>query len=186
MDKLKLNTHYFILTGAMGAGKSTILNEFRKLGLTTVDEPAREIIAEQREIDGDGIYERSPNLFYNLMLSRAIYQYKQYQNIPNKVIWDRGIADNIIHAKLSNINAQAAENAAKIYRYNSTVFYFPAWEEIYTNDEERKMSFLEAKLFGERLKEVYIELGYTIIDVPFGALEIRAKYILNKIADQSV
>ena len=46
--------NYFILTGAMGAGKSTILKKLRKLGLPCIDEPARQILAEQRAISGLG------------------------------------------------------------------------------------------------------------------------------------
>jgi predicted ATPase len=44
------NNNFFILTGAMGAGKSTVLKELRKLKLTCVDEPARQLLAEQRDI----------------------------------------------------------------------------------------------------------------------------------------
>ena len=53
-----LNTQqYYILTGAMGAGKSTVLGELKNKGLTCVAEPAREILAEQRTIDGAGVPE---------------------------------------------------------------------------------------------------------------------------------
>ena len=69
--------NYFVLTGAMGAGKSTILEELATLKFMCVEEPARPIIAEQRNIDGDGIYERNPRLFTELMLSRMMFQFQQ-------------------------------------------------------------------------------------------------------------
>jgi len=50
MKNLKVNQHYYVLTGAMGAGKSTLLKQLRDLGYATIDEPAREIIAQQREL----------------------------------------------------------------------------------------------------------------------------------------
>jgi len=99
----------------------------------------------------------------------------------NKIIWDRSVVDNIAYAKLFNLNTKAAENAAKIYRYNSKVFFLPAWESIYINDEERKMSFSDAKLFGENVKALYIQLGYTLIEVPCQNPSMRAKFIIDKL-----
>ena len=50
-------SNLFILTGAPGSGKTTILdrlgNEFR-----CVNEPAREILAEQRATGGSGMWDQ--------------------------------------------------------------------------------------------------------------------------------
>lgn len=181
MYKSEVITEYFILTGAMGAGKSTILEQLTKFGIATINEPAREIIAEQRAIDGDGIYDRDPRLFYNLMLSRAIFQWKLHKETSAPIIWDRGIADNIVYAKLFSENPAAAENASKVFRYNQDVFFLNAWEEIYKNDEERKMSFLDAKSFGDQVKDTYIALGYNIIEVPFDDAQARVQYIVDRL-----
>jgi len=169
----------------MGAGKSTVLKELNRLGYKTINEPAREIIAEQRSIDGEGIYDRDPRLFCQLMLSRALFEYKQNEVTSDVVIFDRGIPDNIIYMKLGDFNSQSAENASQLYRYNQKVFFLPGWEEIYTTDEDRKMSFSDANVFGERVKEVYIKLGYTVVEVPFGTPEERAQFILNEISIQN-
>lgn len=42
--------NYFILTGAMGSGKSTILAKLAEAGVHCVPEPTRAILAEQRLI----------------------------------------------------------------------------------------------------------------------------------------
>jgi predicted ATPase len=47
----------FVVTGAPGSGKTPILRELVRLGFLGVNEPAREILAEQRAIGGDGIYD---------------------------------------------------------------------------------------------------------------------------------
>lgn len=179
MNKKTVNRQYFILTGAMGSGKSTLLRALHNLGYQTIKEPAREIIAEQREIDGEGLYDRDPRLFYYLMLSRAISQYKQNNGSSYPIIWDRGITDNIAYGQLFNLNIHSAQNAAKIYRSNDTVFFLPAWEEIYTNDVERKMSYLDAKRFGEMVRKAYETLGYQLIDIPFDTPEKRAQFVLD-------
>jgi len=174
-----MNKNHYILTGAIGAGKTTVLKALNKLGYLTIPEPAREIIAEQREIDGEGVYDRDPKLFYYLMLSRAIFQYQQSLNASTPIIFDRGIADNIAYGKLFNLDTLAAENAAKLYRYHTKVFFLPAWEAIYTTDNDRQLSFEEAKHFGEQLKQIYLELDYDLIEVPCIKPHLRADFITN-------
>ena len=48
-----------------------------RLGFLGVDEPAREILAEQRAIGGCGVADKDPQLFCDLMLERAITDYQR-------------------------------------------------------------------------------------------------------------
>ena len=50
--------------------KTPILRELVRLGFLGVDEPAREILAEQRAVGGNGVYDKDPQLFCDLMLER--------------------------------------------------------------------------------------------------------------------
>ncbi|WP_133128623.1 AAA family ATPase [Legionella nagasakiensis] len=174
-------SNYFILTGAMGAGKSTILKELRKFGLLCVDEPARQILAEQRAIEGRGVPEHDPKLFTDLLLSRSIYQFKQMENRQGIVIYDRGIPDNICYAGLFDLDSHSSTKAAYQYQYDKHVFFLPAWEEIYENDDERKMTYSQAKLFGDEVRKVYEDLSYNIIEVPLLPPYERAEFIVNTI-----
>lgn len=171
--------NYFILTGATGAGKSTIVKELRKLGITCIDEPARQILAEQRSIQGAGVPDKDQTLFTNLMLSRSIYQYKQMQDHKGPIIFDRGIPDNIGYAQLFNLNTRVTLNASREFRYHKIVFFLPGWKDIYENDDERKMSFEQANQFGHDIKKIYEELGYNIVDIPFSTPLSRAEFIFN-------
>jgi predicted ATPase len=173
--------NYFILTGAMGAGKSTILNKLRELGLSCIDEPARQILAEQRNIQGDGLPEKNAKLFTDLLLSRSIHQFQQMQNNQGIVIFDRGIPDNIGYVNLFGLNNQVSNKAGQQYRYNQCVFFLPAWKEIYENDDERKMTFDEASQFGHDIKKTYESLGYQVTDVPIGSPPSRSEFIFNAI-----
>jgi predicted ATPase len=174
-------TRNIILTGAMGSGKSTVLKLLKAEGLTVVEEPAREILAEQRSIGDEGVPEKNPKLFTQLLLSRAIYQYKQMQNTADTVIYDRGIPDNIAYANLFKLTYLPAYQAAKLYPYDSTVFFFPAWKEIYTTDDERKISFEAAKEFGDEVKRIYQKYDYKLIEVPCISASERARFIMNHI-----
>lgn len=170
---------YFILTGAMGAGKSTLLKILQDKQISTIPEPAREIIAQQRAIEGEGIYDRDPKLFHHLMLSRSIFQYQQYQSYSRSVIFDRGIADNIGYARLFGLDDTPAMNAAKLYRYHDQVFFLKGWKEIYQTDEDRLMPFEQAHQFGEMVKKIYEDLGYEILEVPLLSPEKRVDFIMK-------
>lgn len=174
-------TRNIIITGAMGSGKSTVLKLLKAEGFIVIEEPARQILAEQRSIEDDGVPEQNPKLFTQLLLSRAIYQYKQMQNTHDTVIYDRGIPDNIAYAQLFKFNYLPAHHAAKLYRYDSSVFIFPAWKEIYTTDDERIMSFEAAKAFGDDVRKIYQKYGYNLIDVPCISPEGRLEFIKERI-----
>ena len=63
-----IKNNFFILSGAMGSGKSTILNLLKDRNVNCVTEPARLIIEEQRSINGIGVYEKNPELFLTISL----------------------------------------------------------------------------------------------------------------------
>ncbi|MEO8665046.1 MAG: AAA family ATPase [Ignavibacteria bacterium] len=178
--------NYIILTGAMGAGKSTVIKKLRELNVSCVDEPARQILEEQRLIKGNGVPEADPELFIELMLSRTTYQYKSLARNSGMVFFDRGMPDFIGYADLSNVNNKIYYNASKEYRFNKHVFLFSGWESIYTTDEERKMNFDLANEFGKKIKLIYENCGYITIDVPFGETADRIEFILNKIKDYKI
>src|SRR5689334_11141039 len=129
---------FIVLTGAFGSGKSTILQYLRTLGFQGLAEAAGQILAEQSSIDGDGVPEKDPRLFVELMLSRMMGEYHRLQTPDAPVFFDRGIPDMLGYASLFGFDYTPGQNAARLYRYNPRVFFAPAWEQIYTTDEERK------------------------------------------------
>ena len=174
--------NFYILTGAMGAGKSTLINQLRQVHqINCVEEPAREILKEQRTIHGEGTPETDPSLFSKLMLSRSIGRYYDHYDLQEITIFDRGIPDNIAYFNFFKINYQAAIKASLEYRYSPTVFFLEGWHEIYSTDDERKMTFQEAYQFGQEIKKIYLELNYQIKKVPFDSPMNRAKWILENI-----
>ncbi|MEM7033932.1 MAG: AAA family ATPase, partial [Chloroflexota bacterium] len=170
-----------ILTGAPGSGKTTLLNALRQKGVRCIDEPARQILAEQRQIGGDGIPETNPGLFIELMLSRTTKAFCDIDISNELVIFDRGIADNIAYAKLFDLSLNHGWRAARLYRFNPLVFFTPNWPEIYKTDDERKMSFALAASMGDNLREIYANLDYDVQDLPLCSVEERVDYLLEAV-----
>jgi predicted ATPase len=171
-------TNYVVLTGAMGGGKSTLLREISNAGIRCVAEPAREILAEQR---AEGALEHNPERFCQRMLARSIENYNQAMSTPDVQVFDRGIPDMIAYAELSSIDATSFYEASDQYRYNPRVFFFAGWEAIYTTDSERRMSFEQARMFGERARFIYQQMGYQIVNVPLQSIEERTHFILERV-----
>ena len=161
----------------MGAGKSTLLTKLIELGYTCVAEPAREILAEQRKIGGNGVPEIDPQLFIDLMLKKTIAQYEKYSKSDNIVSFDRAMPDFTSYADLLGVNNEKYINASNEYRFNANVFMFNGWREIYVNDDERKMSYELAEKFGRDVKKIYTDSGYIIHDVPNISVNERVKFI---------
>ena len=65
--KEMIKTNYFVMTGAMGAGKSAVLDALAAMDFRCIVEPARVVLKEQRQHGGMGVPEKDPALFNMLM-----------------------------------------------------------------------------------------------------------------------
>ena len=133
----------FILTGAPGTGKTALL---RQVGshIRAVDEPAREILAEQRATDGDGTPDRDPARFVELLLQRSIGKHRAAVAARGPALFDRGVPDCIAYAQLLGVDPAPSPAAAATYRYHDHVCLLEPWEEIYTTDE-RTMTYGDSR-----------------------------------------
>jgi predicted ATPase len=175
-------TGLLVITGPPGSGKTPIVDELGASGFTGVAEPAREVIAEQRALGGDGVWDRNPQLFLTLMLSRAVADFRRMSGAPGPVFFDRGIPDLIGYAELFGLDTSDAAKAAAAHRYHDPVFVLPSWPEIYVTDSERRMTFEAAEAFGDRVRRIYVELGYSVVEVPRDTVVARARFLLDALA----
>jgi predicted ATPase len=168
----------FILTGAPGSGKTTILDNIGS-DIRCVGEPAREILEEQRASDGAGTPDRDPSMFVELLLRRSIDKHEAAQRGEGSVMFDRGLPDCVAYAALMGTDPTPSVRASEQYRYHSEVLVLEPWEEIYTVDDERTMSFADTFAFHEALIDAYERVRYTLVEVPRGTVESRASFVRN-------
>lgn len=166
----------YILTGAPGSGKTTILRSLHET-IRHVPEPAREILAEQRSANGRGTPDQDAALFLDLLLRRSIEKYDLAQTSDHPLLYDRGVPDCVGYAVRLGVDPAPAILAAAKYRYHPEVLVLEPWEAIYTTDDERRMSFADSVAFHENLLDGYRSAGYTLVPVPQGTVESRAVFI---------
>ena len=175
------SSNLFILTGAPGTGKTAILrrlgNEFR-----CVDEPAREILAEQRATGGSGTWDQDPSLFVHLLLQRSIEKYAMARRSEETVVFDRAIPDCVVYAVLAGSDPTPSLKAVDVHRYQPHVLFLEPWSDIYETDEERIMSFDDTVSFSQTLRDVYERSGYTLVEVPRDSIGGRATFVRMSIA----
>jgi predicted ATPase len=166
----------YIITGAPGSGKTAILDNVGP-EIHCMGEPAREILAEQRRTGGAGTHDRDTSLFVHLLLRRSIDKHETAQRWEGSVLFDRGVPDCIAYAALMGIDPTPSILASEAYRYHGEVLLLEPWEEIYTVDEERTMSFADTVPFQSAIVDAYERAGYDLVDVPRGSLENRVGFV---------
>lgn len=169
-----------VVTGGPGMGKTSIINSLKKRGFETVAECGRDIIQQQIKSGGDKLPWMDRAAFADEMFKQSLADYEKWMNSREPVFFDRGIPDVIGYLKLCQLPVpDLILRAAEVCRYSTKVFITPPWEEIFTQDEERKQSFQEAIETYDVMVEVYSSLGYEIIVIPKTTVSDRSDFILT-------
>lgn len=166
----------YVLTGAPGSGKTAILDrlsaEFR-----CVDEPAREVLAEQRASGGRGTWDQDPSLFVHLLLERSIEKYESARGSGETIIFDRG-TPRLRRVRDPGRDGSCPEPDGRRCPPVSVTRALPrAVESHHATDDERIMSFEDTISFSESLRDVYERSGYTLVPVPPAQIDDRAAFV---------
>jgi len=171
-----------VITGGPGTGKSSLINELIQQNYYRMSEISRKVIVDAKKKGIDQLFLTEPLLFSELLLEGREQQYINAGNENASVVFfDRGIPD--IHAYMNYIGVDYPDFYKKKslkYKYTS-VFMTPPWQEIYHSDEERYESFEQSLAIHNHLNKTYLELGYSILNVPIGSIKERVKFVLNSL-----
>lgn len=172
----KLN--WYVLTGGPSSGKSSVLQELKKLGYIVYLEAARVLI--DKEIAKGKILKeirKDEGKFQKKILKIKI---KTEKVAPKDkiVFFDRAIPDSIAYYQTCGLNPKDVLKFCKrkIYRKIFFLEQLPL-----KNDYARIEDSKTIKKLNSLLKKSYEDLGYKIIKIPIASIQERIKKILAEI-----
>jgi len=174
---------FHVITGGPGSGKSTLLEALASRGLATTEEAGRAIIRAETAAGGKALPWADRSAFADAMLDFEIRTHLNARHRSGPVFFDRGVPDVAGYLTLSDLPIpDFVEKACIRYRYAPTVFIAPPWPEIYATDTERRQDLAEAIRTFEAMVATYSRLGYRLVELPRVPVDVRADFVLDRIA----
>ena len=175
--RMKGGPKKYILTGGPGTGKSSIILALEQMGEYTIREAAEDYI-KYKQASGQPEPWTEPD-FQDRILDLQMQREERIHPKAERVFIDRGLADGAAYAEeglgtYERIMAEAGkEKYEKIFIIEN--LGFTEKTEVRREDQE------EAIRIGEKLEQIYKDLGYKPIRIPAGPVKERMKRILAEI-----
>tara|TARA_Y100001935_G_scaffold211892_1_gene182282 strand:- start:474 stop:1013 length:540 start_codon:yes stop_codon:yes gene_type:complete len=170
-----------VLAGGPSTGKTSVLNELKKLGFVCYDEAARDILSDYSSKGSS--FKLDPIKISREILSKRDNDYNDSLRISCKndiIFYDRGVHEITAYLRFINQSNDYWEELLKNYKYD-VVFIFPSWKEIYTKDDNRIEEYEEAMKISPFIYQIYDESSILSIEVPNISVKERVEFILNNI-----
>jgi len=169
--------NFFVFTGGGGTGKTALIRHLQAMGELVVEENIRAVIREQVAANGSAVPWIDAAACSYLTTERDIADFDRLGCDTRRVFFDRGLTDMFG----ANGVAPSPEltTAIQTRRYNSRVFVFPPWREIYAVDAERREDWSRMEAVFEDITRTLPELGYEPVVVPKSDLAGRAAFVLD-------
>lgn len=173
----------FVITGASGGGKSTLIGALAQLGHATQPEIGRRIVREQLACGGTALPWADRRAFRDAILEHSLAAYDAWVSHAEPVFFDRSFAEALGYGALIGDPPTAAMwAAARARAFAQPVFVCQLWPEIFATDAERRhdLAFAEADL--NATLDAYRALDCLLVDVPRAPVEQRAAFVLATVA----
>ena len=170
-----------VLAGGPSTGKTSVLNELKKLGFVCYDEAARDILSDYSSKGSS--FKLDPIKISREILWKRDNNYNDASRISCKndiIFYDRGVHEITAYLRFVNQSNDYWEELLKNYKYDM-VFIFPSWKEIYTKDDNRIEEYEEAMKISPFIYQIYDESSILSIEVPNISVKERVEFILNNI-----
>jgi predicted ATPase len=161
----------FVLTGAPGAGKTTIAEALKLRGYAVVDEAATHVIGTVPGIEQDT--PRFLRTVLQLQIDREDAQHQPVQVLDRSPICTLALAEYLGARPAGELRAAAERHS----QYQRRVFFVRLLDFIVPT-QARRIGLEDARRFERIHADVYRRLGYELVEVPPGPLETRIEQVI--------
>jgi predicted ATPase len=166
-----------VISGCSGGGKSTLLTELGRRGYSTVEEPGRRIVREERLGGGSALPWVDATAFARRAIALALADRSAVESTGGWVFFDRGLIDAA--AALQHLTGEPMlDTIGRTHCYHRRVFLTPPWPELFVTDAERRHGLDAAAAEYRRLLEIYPSIGYEVTILPKVSVPERADFVL--------
>jgi predicted ATPase len=165
-----------VLTGASGAGKTSVLCELKRRGYAVVREVARAVL--QRP-GGMLLRQSDPDGFVAAIFEGELARFSATEMQEGLVFLDRGFGDVLSMSTSNEVQRARMVEAVSILRYDGPIFQAPPWKSIYRQDDERIQSWHDAVASDAGVCAAWRKCGYELVDLPLGETVERADFVFD-------
>ena len=182
LGKLSLSagvaTNWVVCTGTYSAGKTTLVQDIAEsFGVCFHEEPARTFIEKQLQL-GRTNAEVWADVGSTVMpVHKLRFDLENSLNVEELVLLDTAIPDTIPYALLYGIDPEEIIRASSLFRYKEPVFLVEPLH--FKSDEIRKSDSKERFALHYLRKNIYITLGYRVVNVPVLDRIRRRNFVLQ-------
>jgi predicted ATPase len=170
----------YIITGAPGAGKTTILAALRDRGYAVVDEGGTDVIVHQQALGRDEAWRDAGFIDAITLLQRE----RQEQPAPPATtvqVFDRSPICTLALARylrlpVTPILAREADRVVAEGIYQPWVFFVHLLG-FMTPTAVRRISLAQSVKFERFHEQAYRDRGFELVDIPAGTLEERVELV---------
>jgi predicted ATPase len=160
-----------VITGAPGAGKTSLLEAAAAAGFTTSPEVARQLLQQPGGLE---LRASDPQGFAEAMLDAHHHEHERFAGFAGPVIYDRGFPDVVGFLQVSGLPVSAAiDRACRNLRYSGPILRAPAWAAIYAQDSERIQDWDQAVASDQAVTAAWRRYGYAVTDLPWADVATR-------------
>jgi len=180
---LSKTSQIYLITGASGAGKTTLVDALKARKHSIIPESGRIIVKEELARHGSALPWLDSIAFGERLVKHTLESLYAQKGNTLPIFADRSLIDNL--AWFESIKTKPPKpliEALAKWPYCEPIFVLHPWEEIYVQDEIRNKSFSQAlDEFHAIILQLNI-LGWEMIEVPKLPLSQRVNFIEDHIA----
>jgi len=170
----------YVLTGAPGAGKTAIVRQLEVDGYRVVAEAATDVIALEQAL-GRPEPHAHPGFIDKIVELQRLRQAAADSPDGDVVFFDRSPVCTLALSRYLGCaeSAQLAKEVDRVLRagvYARTVFFVESLGFV-TPTDARRISLADSLLFADVHRRTYTELGFELVDVPPGPLDVRVDLV---------